>query len=442
MLSIQLTNNADRLQVLAIGAHPDDIEIGAAALITKAASNGAEAHFLILTDEQAMSPRRRLEAVHAAEVLGVPSSRVVFAGFVDGKLRADADTVRRVREIIAARDLRPDIVVTHTLADSHNDHVESNRIAHAAFRGCVFLQFSIHVSSEPSRFAPRVFVEVAGERVQKKDRALSLHRSQVATISRHNLAEYERQIGSLARLDRAEGFEIDFQSHAFGVLEKTISLSDSPFHRFWVPVVGDGDVSLLYGGFDGPNVSARWSAMHENAGRDRLRQAFIDQWAPSYPLREQFANTPKAAMLAQEAGVVLVGNPVTNRVMRQLYKASPENVWTIDHGAGQHESPRLYNRINGKQYHPKLTSDGVERDFGMIAHVENPSRTNMRVICVAGSTGFGTRVGLEFLADPGQRPDLAHILYTEHSAEIAFTVDTMTAEMEIIDIQRRGGPDV
>jgi len=47
------------VQLLAIGAHPDDIEIGAAALLTKALQHGIDTHFLILTDESDCRAARR-----------------------------------------------------------------------------------------------------------------------------------------------------------------------------------------------------------------------------------------------------------------------------------------------------------------------------------------------------------------------------------------------
>ena len=175
------------MQLLAIGAHPDDIEIGAAALLTKALQHGIDTHFLILTDESDCRAARRAEAVLAARSLGVPQDRVIFAGLEDGQLRVDRTSVSRVREKAGAHGLRPDLVVTHTLADSHSDHVEANRIAHASFRKCVFLHFSTYLSSERERFAPRVFIAVSGAKLERKTAALAAYSSQQNRLERSEI---------------------------------------------------------------------------------------------------------------------------------------------------------------------------------------------------------------------------------------------------------------
>jgi len=103
-------------RVLAIGAHPDDVEFGAGATLARWADDGADVRMLVLTDgskgtwEPDADPaelvaRRRREQEAAAEVLGARG--VEFAGYVDGELengRAEraflAATVRRLRPVV------------------------------------------------------------------------------------------------------------------------------------------------------------------------------------------------------------------------------------------------------------------------------------------------------------------------------------------------------
>ena len=135
--------------------------------------------------------------------------------------------------------------MTRRRADSHSDHVEANRIAHAAFRKCVFLHFSTYLSSERERFAPRVFVAVSGAKLEKKTAALAAYSSQQHRLERSDLADYEGRLGALARLDRAESFEVSRQDGADGRLEEVLALSESPFHQVLDACRPQGDHALL-----------------------------------------------------------------------------------------------------------------------------------------------------------------------------------------------------
>ena len=407
-----MTSSTDRLVVLAIGAHPDDIEIGAGALVAKALAHGHDVHFLILTGVA----DRQTEARLAAGELGVPAEQVYFAGFTDGHLRADGHSVQRVRNLLAAGRIVPDVVVTHAQADSHNDHVEAHRIAHAVLRRTVFLHYSIHVSSEVDRFAPRVFVEVAGDRLARKASALARHRSQHARITKADLSKYETWLGGLARLDRAEGFDIGFQGYAEHVLAKTIAFGESPFHQFWLPVIGEGEITLRYESSHAP--------LHTSLGRDRLRQAFIDQWAPRYPLRERYANGPGAPT---STPTILTGNTTGNDVMRDILRADPGTKWTV-------EPEGLRDRTGSRRVGPEYAGGQLSRDVGVLSRVARSPVTGAPVVCAAGATGFATRTALEFLADPGTSP-LAEVVVGD--VEVAFAVDVASGEVDIVDVHPR-----
>lgn len=414
------------LCLLAIGAHPDDIEIGAAGLIAKARERGHLVYFLALTDDDAHGPRRRAEAVRAAAAIGVEPSNVLFAGFRDGYLRADGDSVGRVRRLVRSHDIVPDLVVTHTQADSHNDHVEANRIAHAAFRDTMFLHFSIHVSAEVDRFSPRVFVHLGPARQRMKDRALGCFPSQESRITRQDLGKYEAELGRLARLDRAEGFEVSRQYGAQDTVLKTIGLSDSSFHRFWEPVVSEGAVSLLYESYDWR--SAR-TLIHQNAARDTLRQAFIDFWPPPYPLREQYANTDEALTIASGGNIIATGAVEANQIAKRL-RDSGSLAWSVE--GGLHDDHRyLLDQRTGKRHDAR-----TRRHLGCLARIESPFSNGTCVVTAAGVTDFATRTGVEHLADPSRSADLMNIFDQDLCAQLAYAVDPVTGELEVLDIHR------
>jgi LmbE family N-acetylglucosaminyl deacetylase len=423
------------VRLLAVGAHPDDIEIGAAAFLTKAPRHGIDTYFLILTDENGTREARRAEALLSAESLGVPGDRVIFAGLRDGRLRVDRTSVSRVREKAAARGLTPDIVVTHTLADSHNDHVEANRIAHAAFRKCVFLHFSTYLSSEPERFAPRIFIAVSGATLERKADALAFFGSQQSRLERSDLAHYEGRLGALARLDRAEAFEVSPQDGADGLVDEVLALSESPFHRFWTRIIGSKEITLFYEAYAVPGAAIDWPSSHANTGRDRLRQAFRDQWLPSSPLRETGSGSSSVQQILESQSVVLVGGAVSNLIVRDVYNRFRSTVWAIDYEMPRRDPAYLCNRSSQARMYPRYDAAGnTVQDYGVLARVANPYAPGEHVVCAAGASGFGTRVALEFLADPGAQPEVLKHFETPENVQVAFSARPDTHGMEVLDV--------
>ncbi len=108
---------------LAIGAHPDDVEFGAGALLAKWAAAGCTVHHLVCTDGSkgtwdvdadivALAARRQQEQREAARRLaGVNAGEVRFLGRVDGELDSDLATRGEVARVI--RELRPEVVLGH-----------------------------------------------------------------------------------------------------------------------------------------------------------------------------------------------------------------------------------------------------------------------------------------------------------------------------------------
>ena len=433
-----------KMQVLVIGAHPDDVEIGAGALIAKACAEGHDVYILVLTDDPHDGDMRRAEAERAALELGVPANHLLFTAMPDGYLRADGGSVRAVRTLVAKNNIYPDVVVTHTQADSHNDHVEAHRIAHAVFRECVYLHYSTHLSVETDRFQPQVFVDASAGRLAQKSRALSEHRSQVHRINRHDLAEYEERLGGFAGLVRAEGFEVGYQYRASEALRNTLSFNDSSFHQFWAPVIMNNEVALLYESYS--HTSSRpfddWSLLQQNSARDRLRQAFTERWAAKYPLREQYANTAGAATVAKQGSVILTGGPAVNNVVHKIYNKMRSSKWVVESNPHGYQESYLCNQSSGQRLAAEISAKGrVRHDVGLISRVPSPFVPGAFIIYVAGSTSFATGVGVDFLTDPGKHPSIAEVFRNYTDAQLVFSVDVPKMRVQIIDHDKRGGLD-
>lgn len=116
------------VDVLAIGAHPDDVELGCGATLAKLAAVGRRVGILHLTRGEAGTrgtpETRRREAERAAEILGAAELSILDCG--DGALRTGpAEEDALIAEI---RRLRPELVFAPTPADRHPDHGRSHRL--------------------------------------------------------------------------------------------------------------------------------------------------------------------------------------------------------------------------------------------------------------------------------------------------------------------------
>lgn len=107
--------------VLAIGAHPDDVEFGCGGTLAKWAARGSIVHHLVCTDgskgtwnvdadTRALVVQREAEQRAAAAALGATGT-VSFLGYVDGELEHSRTVVDRIA--LAIRTLRPNVVLSH-----------------------------------------------------------------------------------------------------------------------------------------------------------------------------------------------------------------------------------------------------------------------------------------------------------------------------------------
>ena len=179
----------DSPHVLAIGAHPDDIEIGAGGFVHRLIQeHNAVVSFLILT-EGIQHPKegkfyepsvRRKESVLAAQHLGVPAANVEVLQFPDcGLHEVGHQLIRSIESQVYGRPHPFDIILSHSGDDTHADHREAHEATISALRnymGTVLLYQS--PSTKPNSFHPTLFVNLPEDAIRQKDRALQAHVSQ------------------------------------------------------------------------------------------------------------------------------------------------------------------------------------------------------------------------------------------------------------------------
>ena len=118
-----------KLDILAIGAHPDDVELGCGATIAKEIANGKIVGILDLTrgelGTRGSAEIRDVEAANAAKILGV-SVRENIA-LADGFFVNDRESQLKIIEII--RKYQPEMVLCNAITDRHIDHGKGSKLA-------------------------------------------------------------------------------------------------------------------------------------------------------------------------------------------------------------------------------------------------------------------------------------------------------------------------
>lgn len=193
--------------VLALGAHPDDLEIGAGGLLARLAAEGAKVTMAVVTVPNAFEIRRA-EARAAARVLGADP---VFL-FDDGPGRVEDapmhELVRRLDQLVG--DLRPSLVLTHSDKDLHWDHGLVHHATVAAVRRtpCDLLAYlSSPEMNAHARGAGECFVDITTS-IEAKLASIRCHASQLARIDIESSRDLSRAMGRICGYEYAETFHV------------------------------------------------------------------------------------------------------------------------------------------------------------------------------------------------------------------------------------------
>jgi len=146
------------VKVLAVGAHPDDVELGCGATLALFKKEGHEVYILVLTRGEASGdPRiREKECRKSARTIG--ADKLFFGNLWDTKIADGIETIMKIESIINL--VKPDIVFSHSHRDGHQDHRNAGLASLSAARNSkkVLLYESPATLKE---FCPQVFVDVS-----------------------------------------------------------------------------------------------------------------------------------------------------------------------------------------------------------------------------------------------------------------------------------------
>lgn len=158
MRPLTLGAPGDTLTVLALGAHCDDVEIGAGGTLLRLAEEvgGLRAHVVVLSS----TADRAAEAQASARAFLAPAELdVTVHGLVDGRFPAQWGEVKSLLDELA-RAVSPDVVLAPHPRDAHQDHRVLGELVTTSFRDHLVLRYEIPKwdgdlgASRPTHYVP------------------------------------------------------------------------------------------------------------------------------------------------------------------------------------------------------------------------------------------------------------------------------------------------
>lgn len=186
-----------RIDILAFGAHPDDVELFAGGTMIKMSALGHTTGVVDMTKGElgtrGTAARREIEARKAAKVLGLKVRENL--GFPDGNVGVTHSA--RLKVIRVLRKYRPFVVLTHYWDDNHPDHVHTSRLVTEAvhhsglakidtgqerYRPGILLYFKL-----PPHIQPGFIVDVS-DYAERRLAAIQSYSSQLFDPASHELS--------------------------------------------------------------------------------------------------------------------------------------------------------------------------------------------------------------------------------------------------------------
>jgi LmbE family N-acetylglucosaminyl deacetylase len=169
MLKLILEKNKP-INLLCLGAHADDIEIGAGGTLLKIIEeyNINTLKWVVITSDQT----RKKEAVSSANKFleRVPNSEIIIGTFRDGYLPAQFPEVKVFFENLKTI-YSPDIIFTHYRDDKHQDHRVVNELTWNTFRSHLILEYEI-CKYDGDIGSPNFYVPLSEKIVEKRNQII------------------------------------------------------------------------------------------------------------------------------------------------------------------------------------------------------------------------------------------------------------------------------
>lgn len=173
MMHLGLAGPGERLSVLCIGAHSDDIEIGAGATILGWIERGVrlDVHWSVLSAQGS----RADEAHASATAFLAKAARAVIdlAKFRDGFFPHQGSEIKDWFEALKNR-ASPDVILCHWCGDAHQDHRQVSELTWNTFRNHVILEYEVP-KWDGDTGRPNVYIPASRAVMERKAKLLNDH---------------------------------------------------------------------------------------------------------------------------------------------------------------------------------------------------------------------------------------------------------------------------
>lgn len=192
------------MRVLAVGAHPDDIELGCGGALLMHAARGDEITMLVMTSGEVGPQDERSRMAEQRDAAAMLGATLLWGGFPDGAIPDDRSAVNVVEDAMVTSGA--ELVYCQAPQDTHQDHrAASAAVLSASRRASRVLMYE---SPTSVTFEPAIFIDI-GMFVEAKLDLLHAHMSQVLKNGLVDLEAVEAQAryyGFRARVRYAEAF--------------------------------------------------------------------------------------------------------------------------------------------------------------------------------------------------------------------------------------------
>jgi LmbE family N-acetylglucosaminyl deacetylase len=197
------------MNILAIGAHPDDIELGCGGLLLKAAKQGHHVNMYTLTHgSHSGDPVERIQELkESAKAIAVQT--LFIDNFEDTKLQLNSDLINHIESVIKV--IKADIIYTHSKTDNHHDH---RAIAEATIEAGRYVPNILAYEMPATKdFSPHVYYDIS-DVIDDKIRLINIFLSQqdkmfITSNAIRGLAQYRALQSRLEpSITSVESFEV------------------------------------------------------------------------------------------------------------------------------------------------------------------------------------------------------------------------------------------
>jgi LmbE family N-acetylglucosaminyl deacetylase len=195
------------MNILALGAHPDDIEFGCAGTLAKYARRGQGIYLMILTKgEKGGDGEERAKEQKEAQQ-SMLAKKIFWGDFKDTALPPQGELIKAVEEVIL--EVKPNMIFVNYIEDTHQDHRDLARAVNSSARHIRnVLYYEVPTTQN---YSPTIFVDIE-KYMDIKVQALMAHRSQImkTNVESISILEIARSLsnfrGIQAKMKYAEAF--------------------------------------------------------------------------------------------------------------------------------------------------------------------------------------------------------------------------------------------